>query len=259
MLEGFIAIHGYKTRYIAMGSGKPVVLVHGLGSSVETWKKNMNQLAKHFKVYAFDLLGFGMAEKPRISYRIGVFSEFLKGFLDVLGVEMASLVGNSLGGLVSLWFSLSDQERIEKLVIESSAGLEKGARYVIKGFMGEKWTLKRLKEFYEFIYFKPHVDEKLLELRVKPLSKPDAEHVFESTLNMPREWEDLPERLKRLERPTLIVWGAEDRLISVKHAYEFHQLINGSKLVVFERTGHVPHAERPEKFNKVVANFLLQN
>ncbi|RLI26008.1 MAG: hypothetical protein DRO52_03245 [Candidatus Hecatellales archaeon] len=257
MRENWVSIGGYRTRYVAEGSGKPVVLLHGLGSSLETWKANIGSLAQHFRVYAFDMLGFGLADKPKIEYRIGVFKDFLKGFLDVLGLERASIVGNSLGGLIAVWFAVHHQDRLEKLVLESAAGLEVGARYLIMNFMGEWWTLESLKRFYEYIYHDPSkVNKEILGLRLEVFSSPEAQHAYKSTLNMPREWAVLPEKLPSLERPTLIIWGAEDKLIPVKHAHQYHKLIKNSKLVVFEETGHVPHAEQPEKYNQTVASFL---
>ncbi|HID18679.1 TPA: alpha/beta fold hydrolase [Candidatus Bathyarchaeota archaeon] len=255
--EFWASIGRHKTRFIVSGSGRPVVLVHGLGGSLETWKNNFNFLSRHFKVYAFDMLGFGLADKPKIQYRIGVFTDFLEGFLDAISAEKVCLIGNSLGGLVSLWFAVHHQDRLEKLVVESAAGLETGARYVIMDFMGEWWTMESLKRFYQFVYYDPSkVSEEILELRLEMFSSPEAQHAYKSTLNMPREWEILPEKLISLERPTLIVWGAQDKLIPVKHAYQLHKLIKNSKLAVFKETGHIPHAEKPEKFNEMVTGFL---
>jgi pimeloyl-ACP methyl ester carboxylesterase len=255
--EHWVAVNGYKTRFIVKGSGFPVILIHGLGGSLETWRNNFGFLAERFKVYAFDMLGFGLADKPKIQYRIGVFTGFLKGFLDAVGVEKAYIVGNSLGGLISLWFAVHHQNRLEKLVVESAAGLEVGARYVIKRFMGEWWTMENLKRFYQFVYGDPSkVSEEILALRLEMFSSLEAQHAYKSTLNMPREWETLPEKLASLETPTLIVWGAQDKLIPVKHAHQLHKLIKNSKLVILEDAGHVAHAEKPQEFNKAVAGFL---
>lgn len=253
----WVSVGDYKTRYVVKGSGKPLVLVHGLGSSLETWKNNLNPLAESFRVYAFDMLGFGLADKPKIQYRIGVFKDFLAGFLDALGLRRVHLLGNSLGGLIAVWFALHHPDRLEKLVLESAAGLEEGTRYLIMDFMGEWWTLEKLKRFYQFVYYDPSkVNSEILNLRLDYFSSPEAQHAYKSTLNMPREWRLLPEKLPTLEVPTLILWGAEDRLIPVKHAHQFHRLIKNSKLQIFERTGHVPHAEKPEAFNHAVKTFL---
>ena len=253
----YVRVGGYRTRFLVKGEGKPVVLIHGLGGSIESWKNNLEPLAVRFKVYAFDMLGFGMADKPKIQYRIDVFADFLGGFMDAMGLDRACLVGNSLGGLIAAWFSVHHQDRVEKLVLEDAAGLEVGARYTIMSFMGEWWNPESLKKFYQFVYYDPSkVDIETLKLRLEMFSGEDAKHAYKSTLNMPRDWETLPEKLKTFEKPTLIIWGAQDRLIPVENAHKFHSLIRNSKLVILDEVGHVPHAEKPEEFNRVVIEFL---
>jgi pimeloyl-ACP methyl ester carboxylesterase len=253
-----VQVGRYRTRVLIEGSGKPVILLHGLGGSIESWKSNLKPLASKFKVYAFDMLGFGMADKPRIQYKVDVFTDFLQNFMDVMGLRKASLIGSSLGGLIAAWFSVHNQSRVEKLVLENAAGLEVGARNVIASFMGEWWTLENLKRFYQFVYYdSSKINGEILRFRLEMFSSEDAKYAYRSTLNMPREWETLPVKLKKLEKPTLIIWGAQDKLIPVECAHKFHSLIKNSRLLILEETGHVPHAEKPEEFNQAVIGFLL--
>ncbi|RLI30010.1 hypothetical protein DRO53_00315 [Candidatus Bathyarchaeota archaeon] len=256
----YLEVGKLRVRYLVRGEGKPVILVHGLGGSIESWGANIDALASHFKVYVFDLPGFGFSDKPRIQYRIGFFTSFLHDFMETLKIERASLVGNSLGGLISLCFTCDYPSKVEKLVVECSAGLETGARETIMRFMGEWWTMESLKSFYEFVYGEPSkVKEEILRLRLRILSHPDAKYAYKSILNMPYEWADLPEKLRKLKNPTLIVWGEKDRLIPVEYAYKLHSLLANSKLLIFKDAGHVPHAEKAEEYNREVAKFLLED
>ncbi len=256
--ELWINVGKYRTRFIAKGVGQPLILVHGLGSSLETWKHNIDYFSNYFRVYALDMLGFGFADKPRIDYKIDIFVEFLKDFLDALKLYSVNLIGNSLGGLIALLFSLKYESRVNKLILESASGLETEARDIIKSFMGDWWTLSKIKNFYKIVYYRPIIDEKTLESRFELINNPDAKYAYISTLNMPRDWADLPEKLKAFKKQTLIIWGKNDKIIPVKYAYEYHRLIENSKLVIFDETGHVPHAEKPEEFNKVVVDFLIR-
>jgi len=256
--EFWINLKKYRTRFIVKGSGEPLVLLHGLGSSLETWKNNLDYFAKYFRTYAFDMIGFGLADKPKIRYRLDVFAEFLKEFLRALKIEKTNLIGSSLGGLIALWFSINNQEMVRKLVIEASPGFEVGAGNTIKKYMGDWWTIEKLKKFYDFIYYRPIIDDKTLISRFKMFNTPEAKYSYKSTLEMPKDWKDLSKRLKNFKKPTLIIWGKEDKLIPVKHAYEFRKLMENLELIIFDETGHVPHAEKPKEFNRAVINFLAK-
>ena len=256
--ELWINIGNYRTRFVAKGKGEPLVLIHGLGSSLETWKDNIDYLSKYFRVYAFDMIGFGLADKPNVEYRLDLFSNFLRDFLNALKLESVNLVGNSLGGLIALWFSIKNDKKVKKLILESASGLESGAKEKIKKFMGNWWTLDNLIKFYSFIYYRPKINYDVLKSRFSAMNSEEAKHAYISTLNMKKDWKNLPNILKKFKKKTLIIWGENDNLIPVKYAYEFHRLIKNSKLVILPKTGHVPHSENPDKFNKTVVNFLIK-
>lgn len=100
-----------------------VIFIHGLASAIETWALNVEALAQHQRVYALDLVGSGRSDKPLDSYSLVALAEFVKGFVDVMGLDRVSLIGNSMGGGVALQFALLYPQQIEKLVLVNSLGL----------------------------------------------------------------------------------------------------------------------------------------
>ena len=97
-----VTVLGFTLHYLEAGRGAPVVLLHGLGGDGSRWAPNIDPLAKDFHVFALDQIGFGQSDKPLANYHTGMLSEFLVGFLKAVGVQKASLVGNSMGAGVAL-------------------------------------------------------------------------------------------------------------------------------------------------------------
>ena len=102
-------------RYVDAGSGEPVLLIHGLGGSIESWTNNIGELAKSLRMIAVDLPGFGMSDKPKMSYTIKFFRDFVVQFLKLLQLEQASIVGSSLGGQIATEVAISHPSLIKKL------------------------------------------------------------------------------------------------------------------------------------------------
>ena len=254
----YVNIRGFKVRCLIKGEGKDLVLIHGLGGSIESWRYNIDYLSsKGFRVVAPDLIGFGLSEKPRINYTLDLFVEQIRELIASLNLKEVNLVGHSLGGLVSLSLTLKHPEVIDKLVIENSAGLERKSREIIEKFMGDWWTKDKLKKFYEYIGHDPsRISDEILELRMKMYEKDEAKYAYKSTLNMSFNCEEFKRGLEKIDKPTMIIWGAKDRLIPVRYAYEFNKLIKRSKLVVIQNAGHTPHAEAYEIYNKLIDKFL---
>lgn len=121
--DRYVKVGEINTRYWVLGRGSPLLLIHGLGASCEYWRYNVRALSQAFRVYAFDLPGFGRSDKRIEDLSLDLAGEFVAAFLNAQGVDRASLVGNSLGGAVSLQFAVQYPHRLEKLVLVSSGGL----------------------------------------------------------------------------------------------------------------------------------------
>jgi len=269
--ERYVNVDGYRIRYLHAGQGDPVVLLHGLGVFAESWLYNIPVLAKRFSVYAPDLIGFGRSDKPKISYDMEVFDRFLLGFLNSIEVKRAVLVGNSLGGGIALYFALSHPDRVEKLVLVDPALIGRdvswGLRILSIPLLGRVLIGKGSKEELRRALSSSFYDPKFLtddwvEEAYRISKLPGIKHPFLSVIRngvslwgIKRRYV-LINRLHELSMPVLIVWGEEDRVISVRYAYAAYYRIKNAKLIIFEGCGHAPQIERYTQFNKAVLEFL---
>ncbi len=132
MKEKFIKFKNYKISLWEDGKGQPVILLHGLGASKEWWKYNFPFLSKHFKVIVPDIIGFGHSDKPEISYNLDLANNFLNSLIESFNFHKVSLIGNSMGGLISLYFALNFPDRLNKLVLVSNAGFSRNLSLILR-------------------------------------------------------------------------------------------------------------------------------
>ncbi|MFQ6001511.1 MAG: alpha/beta fold hydrolase [Anaerolineae bacterium] len=265
------------TRYWVLGQGCLLLLIHGLGASCEYWRYNVKALSQGCRVYAFDLPGFGRSDKRIDDYSLPFAGEFVAAFLDRQGVDRASLVGNSLGGAVSLQFAVQYPHRLEKLILVSSGGLGRELHLSFRlltmplwgEFMAWAWSTRPgMRLTLRSIVHEPQViKDEFIDQMVELARLPGAKETLLSVARMAidlrgqnmRLLEPLLRRVPEIEVPTLIIWGAQDPVIPATHAYIAHQMIKNSQLHIFDRCGHVPQIEKPEEFNQLVLDFLGSN
>ncbi len=270
----YVKVGEINTRYWVLGHGSPLLLIHGLGASCEFWQYNVRALSQGYQVYAFDLPGSGRSDKRIDDYSPDFAGEFVAAFLDAQGVERASVVGNSLGGAVSLQFTVQYPHRLEKLVLVSSGGLGREVRLSLRllkiPIVGElivwSWcTRPGMRRSLRSIVYDPQVmtDEfvnQMAELARLPGTKEILLSVARTCIDLRGQnmklLESLLRRIPEIEVPTLIIWGAQDPLIPVAHAHIAHQMVKNSQLHILDRCGHVPQIEKPEEFNQLVLDFL---
>jgi len=273
--DRFIRVGNINTRYWTAGDkGSAIVLVHGLGGFMENWVYNVNALAEQHRVYVMDLVGFGRSDKTPLTRDMNVLVKFINDFMKIQNIEKASLIGNSLGGGLVLLFALDFPEKVEKLVLVDNAGM---GRDVISDFklcslpvLGELLTRPSLKGtarlWKEIVYDAALVTPELVNLSYGIISQPGAKKALLTTLRVgidlcgqrARLINPLLSRLNTITAPTLVVWGQQDRIIPVAHAQVAVDKIPGARLEIIDRCGHMPQLEHPEKFNKLVLEFLAK-
>ncbi len=269
--DKYATIGGYRTRYWMLGDGPPVVLIHGLGACVEWWQHNIEALAKDFRVLAMDLPGFGLSDKNVESLSLAAARQFLSDFLDHFGLEKASFVGNSMGGLVALDFALRHPGNVSALVLAGSAGLGRELSPALRALsvplLGELLTLpsrfaSRLMLRGVF-HDKRHATPDFVDLHHRMRKPWEARRsVLAATragvcLRGLRDEALRVDDLCKLDVPVLVVWGSQDRITPVSHAFAAHAAIPGSSLYVFDKCGHCVQIERAEEFNQLARRFLL--
>ena len=263
-------VRGVRVRYVEAGEGTPLVLVHGLTSSKVAWRENIAPLAEHHRVYAVDLPGHGDSDKSGVNYDsasiVGLMREFILG----LGHERVAMAGISLGGAVSLLTALEHPEIVSKLVLCGSGALGREVAMAIRlaalPVVGEfliGGPLDNTRVMARKCFFDKRLasDELVEELR-RTNSLPGAR---EATLTIIRKYISVwgvrrqyvvTGRLKSLDMPTMLFWGADDEIIPVKHAHQAAKMIPEAEMHVFENCGHWPQMERAEEFNRLALEFL---
>jgi pimeloyl-ACP methyl ester carboxylesterase len=270
-----IVLHGHTVAYRAEGSGPVLVLVHGMAGSSSTWRYVLPRLAEHFTVVAPDLPGHGRSAKPRGDYSLGALATSVRDLLVALGHDRATLVGQSLGGGVAMQFAYQFPERSERLVLVSSGGLGKEVALLLRALAlpGAEYVLPlacttwlhdvgvSLAGRLASVGLRPSPHLREIWASFGSLADAETRTAFLQTLRSVVD--QTGQRVSATDRlhlaahvPTLIVWGAKDRIIPVEQAYSTHELIPGSRLEIFERSDHFPHCEEPERFADVVCDFV---
>ena len=126
LVDKYIKVKGINTRYWEKGNeGTDLILIHGIGSYMETWENNVEFFSQNHRVFVLDLPGFGRSDKPDVQYSFPYFTQFVLDFMDAQGIERASLVGNSMGGGISQHVAIQAPDRVTKLVLVNSTGFSK--------------------------------------------------------------------------------------------------------------------------------------
>lgn len=271
--DQYIKVGDINTRFWTVGDpGKTVILLHGLGDSLETWIHNIGAIAEHHRVYAIDLVGYGRSDKPSAAYSGKYFAQFVNAFLETQGIRRCTLVGNSMGGGVGLRFAIQFPSKVEKLVLEDSVGfggeISIFLRLATLPFVGELLFRPSRKVVTQIlnrcVYDPTRITEDLVERVYQMLALPGARKAILSTLRTSCNFygtrrealRPIFDNLVSLTVPTLILWGREDRVLPLAHARVAERKIPNAQLHILDACGHATHLECPEAFNSVVLEFL---
>jgi pimeloyl-ACP methyl ester carboxylesterase len=270
-------VHGHKLAFLRAGEGPALLLLHGIGNSCQTWAGVIDRLAEHHTVIAPDLLGHGMSDKPRGDYSIGAYANGARDLLTVLGIERATVVGHSLGGGIALQFAYQFPERCERIALvgsgglgpELSAGLRAatlpGAELVLTALTGVSGPLQRGFQALEWIgrtggwrrlHDLAQAGDALLGLK-----DIEARTAFLRTLrgvvDARGQAVTAIDRLYLADAiPMLVVWGGRDPIVPAHHAETVRQLVPSARVEVFGQSGHWPHLDEPDRFIRLLLNFL---
>lgn len=274
-----VVLHGHRVSYLVRGpeagEGRPVlIMLHGIAGSSTTWQPLFELLPEHWTVIAPDLLGHGESEKLRHDYSLGAHANGVRDLMIALGIERATVVGHSFGGGVALQFAYQHPERCERLVLVSSGGLGSDVSWMLRALTlpGVEYLMpllfpsqarrlgNSLGGWLRWLGLRsPNIEEQWRSYVT--LTEPSNRHAFLRTLrsvvDIAGQTVSAHDRLYLASRlPTLVIWGGRDRIIPAAHATAAHEAMPGSRLEVFERSGHFPHAEEPDRFVATLVDFL---
>jgi pimeloyl-ACP methyl ester carboxylesterase len=261
-----LEVAGVRVRYVRAGAGPPVVLLHGLASSIYTWKDVLPALAARHDVVAIDLPGFGGSAIPD-QPSIPLYVKVVTGTMDQLGFRRASLVGNSLGGAIALATAAAHPDRVDRLVLIDAAGYNFRPEDRPLVLRLPTWTPETLAESMPM---RPlvkvslrqvfHDDSKVTPERVAeyvaPMRRPGAALYARRLLAGADTW-GFPEVIRTVRAPTLVLWGRYDAWIPLADAWRFGADIPGSPVRLLE-AGHMPQEERPEETAAAIVDFLAR-
>jgi pimeloyl-ACP methyl ester carboxylesterase len=270
-----LTLHGDRIAYRQAGSGPALVLIHGITSSSATWEHVTPGLARHFTVIAPDLIGHGASDKPRGDYSLGAHASNIRDLMVVLGHERASVLGHSLGGGIAMQFAYQFPERCERLALVDSGGLGREVNILLRAatLPGAELVLPLLAAtrvldagrlaggMLGLLGLRARTDIEEIAHGHATLSDAQARAAFVHTLRAVVEPSgqriDASNRLHLSAHiPFLLMWGAHDSIIPLSHGELAHEQVPGSRLEVFDSSGHFPQLDEPARFVDVLVDFL---
>ena len=269
--ERYITVNGINIRYVVRGAGSPVLLIHGFDAFLENWWSNIGLLSKRYLVYAMDLPGHGLSDKSPFDYILFFVTEFAADFMQALGIEHASLIGHSMGGLLALSVAINFPEKVDKLILVDSASLsrELPLRYrlcavPVVGDIVVSPTIKAnlrygmKRAFYNPDFLSEEIVDRDYELMKMPGTKQALLSIIRNNVSLSGPHPDvvMTDKLHLIKFPTLLIHGAQDQIVPVEHAQEACSLIPDAKIEVLDECGHCSQMEKAPEFNEVVMQFL---
>ncbi len=259
---------GIATNYHDRGEGAPVVLLHGSGPGVSAWanwRLVIPHLAENFRTIAPDIVGFGFTERPEgISYDMDTWLKHALDFLDSMEIEQAHVVGNSFGGSLSIALAIHAPERVSRLVLMGSVGLEFELTEGLDFTWGYTPSLENMRKLLDlFAYDRSLVNDELAQLRYEAGMRPGVQESYAAMFPAPRQ-EGIRKicsqaaDVKNIEHETLIIHGRDDLIIPVSCSEDLFRCIKNSQLHIFGNCGHWTQIEHNQRFNKLVTDFLLE-
>lgn len=267
-IGNIINVKGINTNVHDLGSGFPLLLIHGSGPGVTAWanwRLVMPELANTRRVIALDMLGFGYTERPKDqSYTMDRWVQHTVDLLDTLEIEQADLVGNSFGGALALALTIRHPQRVRRLVLMGSVGVPftiTPGLDAVWGYQPSLETMRRLLDI--FAYDRSLVNDELAKMRYEASIRPGFHESFAAMFPAPRQrWVDAMASseadIRALPHETLIVHGREDEVIPLQTSLTLAQWINKSQLHVFGRCGHWTQIEHSQRFINLVSGFLVE-
>lgn len=261
--------HG-KLHYVAAGRGPEVILLHGLGGSWDHWRIIIPILSTRHRVYVLDLPGFGLSDKPEISYTIPFMAKAVLAFMKEVGAGQADFVGHCLGGQIILELALKNPEKIRRMILLNSTGAQSLWEPLRLLALMALEVLERNPELFSPGWAKQLVEnsfyeagkesEEMIKFFTAALQRPEGRQLVRSfskagqgILN-----HSITDDLRKIRVPTMVVWGQNDELLSLDNAVKLNREITGSQLQLIPRCGHIPQLERPEYLARIMLEYFRE-
>ncbi len=263
----FIDIDGRRVHYVEAGAGEPVLLIHGWNGSTFDMRYAIAELAQRYRVIALDLLGYGFSARPADGdYSVGGQADFVRQVMDRIGVPRAAVLGHSMGGAIAMQFALRYPERVERLVLVSSATVREMFRTRNLGLL-----VRPLLPLVTFLFLREGVVRRglrsavhdpalltpeMVEGHFRPLRV--SGHMRAASKQLSDRRRDRPFDAREIRQPTLILWGEHDRVVPLSTGLELAEQVPNAQLAIIRGAGHLPLEEQPEECNRLLLAFLAR-
>jgi pimeloyl-ACP methyl ester carboxylesterase len=254
-----------------------LVLIHGITSNSATWDRVLPALSQRHTVLAPDLLGHGRSDKLRGDYSVGAHANTVRDLLDALGYRRAAFVGHSLGGGVAMQLAYQYPERVEQLVLVAPGGFGTEVSPLLRAMSvpgsGSVLALAAWRPFVQAgtvltqllgrlgLHGNTDLEEigRAYAMLSNPLSRAAFIHTLRSVVDHHGQRVSALDRLAATEAfPSMVLWGARDRIVPPDHGTRLRELVPHTQLLVFKQAGHFPHRDEPKRFVKVLNEFLAR-
>lgn len=274
----YLDLHGERLAYLDEGHGEVILLLHGMAGSSQTWRSVIRLLAPKYRVVAPDLLGHGNSTKPRSDYSLGAFAVLLRDFLDELGITRATIVGHSLGGGVAMQFIYQHPDYGQRLIVVGSGGLgpDVGLTLRLLSLPGAELIMpviapqpvlaagERVWSWFRKVGIESPRGEEMWR-SYSSLADAPTRQAFLRTLRAVVDHRGQAVcalnrlHLIRADVPIMVIWGDQDAVIPVQHAYAAQQARPDIRLEVLAGVGHFPQAERPVEVAALIDDFIAHD
>jgi pimeloyl-ACP methyl ester carboxylesterase len=264
----FVTVEGVKLHYQELGSGAPLICIHGAGpgaSAESNFKLNAGPLSRKFRVILYDMPQYGKSDKVVVTEgRLTYNARILHGFVDAIRLERTSIIGNSMGGQVALKFGIEYPDRLEKVAIIGSTPMPpiftpfpvEGIKLIANYYKGSGPSREKLRELLKTLVFdSSFLTEEVFEERYKASVEPEVLELW--TKRQPEHVrENLASQLPKLKAKLLICWGMDDRFGALDVGLQMMRLVNGARMHIFSNCGHWAQVEHADAFNRLMLDFM---
>jgi len=268
---------GLTIVHTAMGDGSPVVFIHGLGSYIPAWNKNLLPLSKHFRCIAIDLPGYGKSSKSLHPGTMDYYAEVVIKLMDKLGINKFNICGHSMGGVIAFKLAIEFPERVDKLFLSAPGGAEtysEDEKLLVENFISTERMINNddkqirnnvLVNFHHFPLDAQFMISDRIAIRKAGEFPLHAEIIARSASGVINS--DVPFRLSGVKSKTMIIFGDNDKMIPNRFVHPeltpqkmidtFKQNIQSVNIKIYPECGHFPQFEHPEIFNRDLIEFIL--
>jgi pimeloyl-ACP methyl ester carboxylesterase len=262
----FLKTRHFLIHHLHAGSGKPIILIHGGGMWLYSFRHNLAPLSRIFSVHALDMPGYGYTSitDPALRMRIDTMPLALREFMDTLHIGKATLVGHSWGGGWALAYAQAYPERVDRIVLINSSGLDVPDVFewellkmpIVGSLLLRFLTPDMVRRRLELSFFKKGIVDDAMALEVHLPMEIPANRNAQALLARNLSWADVEGHLGELKHQVLLIWGEQDRYLDVGLTSRFKEKIENLKVEIISECGHSAHEEAPEKVNRLIMEFL---